>query len=654
MKRILFAVIACLSAVTMYAQVQKGNVYVMKDGKVIETFLQSEVDSITWYPYHVQEVNMRDTLRITRSFLPTEPASLELMAYCTPYYTTDTAWYELSNNDVVAITSFRYYNSISLEKFVVEWAYHPIQAGSTRLTVHVGAMKRDCEIIVTMPSVEDITAGADSLFSNIYSRLTITGNKQPYGDCDISGFDESSTLFYRMMHELNELSADQMWWIWSDIGITDLRDHSWKADNTIIGGLFFRLYKNIDFCNQYLDITANSTDTEIVAKRAEARFMRAFYYSYLLDMFGSVPIITTHSPTDYPKQATRTELFQFVVSELKEVADLLPASGLRASYYRVDRVAAWLLLSRVYLNGQVYAGADFFNEAANYAKKVIDSNYALATNYRHLFMGDNEPAYLTLGNTAAQEVILAADQNPQTARSWGGSKFLICAYSDAGSTPYTGCPESWKIMRSKTNLINLFFTDDEVLTVKDSITTAQAHDDRALFCSSYNGKEYSFRCNQQTDFYGCWAVVKYTNLGASQAYKPSDSQWPDMDIPLMRKAEAYLTYAEAVMRGAAEQDGLTALQAVNTLRERANATSFTTLTLQDIIDEWGREFYAEGRRRSDLIRFGMFGGQADYNWEGKAGMNCTDSSTFDLYRNIYPIPDSYRKTNPNIIQNEGY
>ena len=127
-----------------------------------------------------------------------------------------------------------------------------------------------------------------------------------------------------------------------------------------------------------------------------------------------------------------------------------------------------------------------------------------------------------------------------------------------------------------------------------------------------------------------------------------------MDIPLMRKAEAYLTYAEAVMRGAAEQDGLTALQAVNTLRERANATSFTTLTLQDIIDEWGREFYAEGRRRSDLIRFGMFGGQADYNWEGKAGMNCTDSSTFDLYRNIYPIPDSYRKTNPNIIQNAGY
>lgn len=343
-----------------------------------------------------------------------------------------------------------------------------------------------------------------------------------------------------------------------------------------------------------------------------------------------------------------------MVSELQEVADLLPASGLRASYYRVDRVAAWLLLSRVYLNGQIYAGASFFNEAATYAKKVIDSNYALAASYRHLFMGDNDPAYLTLGNTAAQEVILAADQNPQTARAWGGSMFLISAYSCAGSTPYAGCSESWTCMRSKTNLVNLFFTDDEVPAVKDSITTTQAHDDRALLCSQYNDVTYNFRCNQQTDFYGCWAVVKYTNLGASNAYKPSNDQWSDMDIPLMRKAEAYLTYAEALIRGAAEQDGLTALQAVNVLRKRANAAPLTALTLQDLIDEWGREFYAEGRRRSDLIRFGLFGGQADYNWEGKAGKNCGFISTFDLYRNLYPIPHSYCTKNPGIVQNEGY
>jgi len=86
----------------------------------------------------------------------------------------------------------------------------------------------------------------------------------------------------------------------------------------------------------------------------------------------------------------------------------------------------------------------------------------------------------------------------------------------------------------------------------------------------------------------------------------------------MRQAEAYLTYAEAVTRGGATIDGYTALQAINTLRTRAGKTTpLSSLTLQNIIDEWAREFFFEGRRRMDLIRFGQFGGVTNYNWDWK-------------------------------------
>ena len=655
MKRIFIEIIACFAITTLFAQQPYGNAYLMKDGDIVKYFNLADIDSITWHPFHVQKLEMPDTLRLAYSFSPSELNAFTLEVVATPYYTTDSIWYELSNNEVLRLNEPTYSRNIQHSGTLnMAFSGNTLGAGSTTFTIHVGDMQKTCAIIITLPSLDDIRmTDADSLFDNIYSRLTVTGNIQPDGDCDIQGIDEGVSPFYRMMFELNEFPADQLWWIWGDPGISELRAQTWKSDNVLITGLFMRLYKNIDFCNQYLDITEQNTGADVAAKRAETRFMRAFYYSYLLDMFGSVPIITTHVQTTYPQQATRTELFQFIVTELQDVASQLPMSGLRSTYYRVDRTAAWLLLSRLYLNGQIYTGADFYNEAAEYAKKVMDSNYKLATQYRNLFMGDNEPEYLTLGNTAAQEIILAAEQNATTRRSWGGSRFLICAFSDRGATPYTGCSDTWSCMRTKTNLVNLFFTDEEVPTIKDSITTTQSKDDRALFCSLYKDVPYKFNCRASSEFTDCWAVVKYTNLRASNTASSNDL-WPDMNIPIMRKAEAYLTYAEALMRGAKMQGDVTALQAINTLRERANATQLTTLTLQDVLDEWGREFYAEGRRRSDLIRFGLFGGQSSYNWEGKAGKSGCFESSFEVTRNIYPIPAFYISNNPNMKQNAGY
>jgi hypothetical protein len=151
-----------------------------------------------------------------------------------------------------------------------------------------------------------------------------------------------------------------------------------------------------------------------------------------------------------------------------------------------------------------------------------------------------------------------------------------------------------------------------------------------------------------------YSVIKFSNLRADGG-KTHDTSWPDMDIPFMRQAEAYLTYAEAVFNGAKQIGSLTPVTAVNILRTRAGKTSstlFTSLTSQNIIDEWSREFFFEGRRRMDLIRFGQFGGQTSYIWDWENGVAA--GAGFDAKYNIFPLPITDVNANKNLTPTPGY
>ena len=95
-------------------------------------------------------------------------------------------------------------------------------------------------------------------------------------------------------------------------------------------------------------------------------------------------------------------------------------------------------------------------------------------------------------------------------------------------------------------------------------------------------------------------------------------------------------------------------EAINKIRERANAsTRERGYSLSEILDEWSREFYFEGRRRIDLVRFGKFGGyNSDYKWQWKGGDYA--GRNFDEKKNIFPIPTSDLTANENLVQNPGY
>ncbi len=143
-------------------------------------------------------------------------------------------------------------------------------------------------------------------------------------------------------------------------------------------------------------------------------------------------------------------------------------------------------------------------------------------------------------------------------------------------------------------------------------------------------------------------MSKYNNRRAS-GDEPGGSQFPDFDVFLMRYAEAVLTLAEAEMR-LGNVASATAL--LNQLRQRADAQVLTTYTLDDVLDEWSREFYLEGRRRTDLIRFARYGGLNGYQWRWKGGVY--GGTSFDATRNVFPLPAMVLESNPNAVQNPGY
>ena len=314
-----------------------------------------------------------------------------------------------------------------------------------------------------------------------------------------------------------------------------------------------------------------------------------------------------------------------------------------APYYRVDKAANWMLKSRIFLNAQVYTGTAQWDSAMIYSKKVMDSAYKLAPVYKHIFMGDNAGTVDgSTVNKATDEIIFPIAADGIKTKSWGSSIFLLGS-TKAGDMPSRGTSEVWSGNRARAALVKKFFPDGTVPSAAD--LTAAAVDDRALLYSV----DRTVEVTKITDFTKGLSVIKYSNDRAD-GKTPHDSQMPDMDIPFMRVAEAYLTYAEANLRSSAGSSAV-ALTTINALRARSHAAPIVGLTLDKVLDEWAREFYFEARRRIDLIRFGYFSGSA-YNWDWKGGVAA--GTSFDSHYDIMPLPPGDINANTNLKQNPKY
>lgn len=553
----------------------------------------------------------------------------------------------------------------------------------------------------------------DALYNKLYCAFVQTGNKGgDGGDADIITENEGYSGFFRTLCVLNEFPTDAGWWTWhNDAGCMDLLTISWDPANPFVSKLYNRLNYGVTMANHFLDLTEGTTDPEMIHKRAEVRFIRAVNYYHLLDMFGNVPFIVTVSGNN-PQQIARASLYQWLIDEVEGGHSGKTyqtfQGGVLSSYkvtgdadhgfiddlydkgettiYRATKPAANMLLARLYLNAEVYSGTAQWEKAETYARKVIDKCPDLHKPFAQIFMGDNDAV-------APEEMIFLAACDGAYIRGYAGSHYAINACRNQKMNDCGSSDNNWGCWRACPELVKAFFpnkTRIEIINLggdKDEYAMpAVAGDDRAMFCATntysdgtLNVKGFSGTVPANgEEFDSCWAICKWTNRYSTQydvnmqpiatdgVAPQHDSKWADTDVPLMRTAEAYMTLAEALYRQGKTSEALSIIN--DKIRARANAAPLASLTDDELLDEWQREFYHEGRRRIDLIRFGQFvGDKCTRNWEGRSGSNSKKQQSFnadntwntnvaaiDAHFTLYPIPETDIVANSNMTQNDGY
>ena len=534
----------------------------------------------------------------------------------------------------------------------------------------------------TVQADPDITA----LYSKCYACLILEGVD---GKADFQVNDNGKSTLLRNIYNANVLSTDEGICWWTDGGLEDYGLNTPKPNSDAIRFLYYRLIMDVSYCNHYLELSGAQEDQ---TKLAEVRFIRAYLYYQLLDLFGDPSFIPAVS-TEMPRQAhsynekfqadgtyTRAEmltmgrefLFNWVVNELKTAEENLmdpqPKTDSDANYGRVDKAAAWLLLSRVYLNAGTYLNNDgqnnpYWAEALSYAEKAINSGYTLfddskmsaeakANGYKPydlLFMGDNG------SNGSSCEAIFPLLQDGKVTRAWGGSMFFVAAMWSPDMTTVTGLDAAttqnfWAGMRCRPQLIEKFTSDPNSYVGKTAKEIREmSTDDRAIFWGV--GKTLSVYPNDASGFSHGLATPKWNNNYSNNG-TPHDNENVDIDFFLFRVAEAYLNAAEAALHTGDAGKAKTYMDAIRT---RAHAATRSSYTLDDVLDERAREMYFEGIRRPDLIRYNYFGGvDVAYGWEGKGGNTGYTGAPFEKYLNVYPIPSSEVMANTNLTQIDGY
>lgn len=514
--------------------------------------------------------------------------------------------------------------------------------------------------------------------NKIYAVWALSGQNDA-GETDLSGLDAGNTVLLRTWFTLQTDPTDEAKCAWSNGWEKTLNSMTWGTTaEEPIEGAYYRCMYIVSSVNDFLQHIDNApAEINKAQYKAEARFCRALAYYVLMDLFARPPFITeTDDPTVLPSQLpTRADYFNWIESELNQIYNDLSDQVLRApanaDYGRANRYAADALLSRMYLNAEVYTGRTAGEDGISYLTKCIthcnniigSGKYQLADNYAEMFMADNAE-----NANVNREFIFLIQADGAHIQSYGPGVFILATRSgDQGAE--SGISNGWAGFRSTGNLVRNFefSNSDEATWAPDNIL-----DKRGIFFNN-NGKialDITTTSTGTFDSEG-WAVYKFTNIG-SDGQPGKNTSFPDTDFPLFRLGEIYLNYAEAVARGGQGGSLTTAAGYINNLRDRgygnndashqvneswltANSNSIggknVSVPYGNLLNERQREMYYECTRRTDLIRYGLFSGNT-YTWAEKGGS--IDGVGTDSRFNLFPIPTSDISVNGNLEQNEGY
>lgn len=481
-------------------------------------------------------------------------------------------------------------------------------------------------------------------------------------------------LEWNTVYRAQEVAGDEMLTParpngWVDGGVyRRIHEHKWTTDDDIVINIWTRAYKGITNCNRIIyQVESNAIPVEAkdtTSLIAEIKLLRASYYWMLCDIYGNVPIVDRFDvPAGYlPIQNTRKEVYDFIVNELIANIPKVTDEVSTKTYGKFNKWAGLTLLAKMYLNAEVYSGTPQWEKCKVVCDSIINSGkFILEANQKNVFITNNE---------GSKEIIFALPFDSKYVSDWNSFDVHMQTLQPENQKTYNLQYSPWGGVCAVPQFISTFDSEDSRLTdnyifgqqytaAGDSIFgTMGAYVDKPL---AYRNVVGGVDQSEEVDGY---------RLGKFEIAMGATNRLSN-DWPLFRYADVLMMKAECLLRTG---DAESAAALVTEVRQRAfktnpakaevagaqlmmgsiydyglrNHLTSTTEGGADIqygrfLDELAWEFNQEARRRTDMIRFGMF---TKKSW-------LSHSPNGD-YRALYPIPKTEIDKNPNLKQNSGY
>lgn len=443
---------------------------------------------------------------------------------------------------------------------------------------------------------------------------------------------------------LSECSADMAitptrkggdWW---DGGqFKELRLHTWSPNTSLVKSSYDTAVESISGCNKiYSMIEENESITDKEVILAEIRGVRAFWYYMLIDYYGNVPIVTDFNDTSNPTTSSRKEVYEFIVSELNAIKDIVRDDVTPASYGKITKGVVYTLLAKMYLNAEIWNSDNGpkWQEVADACDTVMNMGYVIEPNFKTSFMVQNQNS---------KEIIFPIVFSTAD----GGNHIHKRTLHYLDPIPLNLNVGTWNGISAMPDYVKAYEEGDK--RIGWSFLTGPMHDTDGSILITAHGRELihtidiDIKYNLDADG---WGQVEQEEGARCSKWEFESGLNGDMenDFAVFRLADVYLMKAEALVRMGDNNEEATRL--VNVLRQRAfddNSMLKSSVTLEDIYQERRFELAWEIFARQDMIRFGTFLNEIP-GWK---------PATSEM-RLLFPIPQSALDANPDLTQNPGY
>lgn len=467
------------------------------------------------------------------------------------------------------------------------------------------------------------SASTDALLTGVYNAM-----RTPYQD--------QSQVWAAQEHTSDEAIGPTRGGDWDDNGVWRvLHLHRWDGDHLFLRNTFESLGGIIYASTDMLRFSPSASQA------AQAKFLRAFAMYSMLDGWNVVVYREPGSNIlDLPKVFVGTDALDFIITEVNSIMNDLPDGPA----YVANKDAAKVFLMKCYLNKGVivnrqsptFDNADMAQVIALADEIIGSGKYSLSADYFDNFAPTND--------------VKGAAENIFTAQNIGGSSSGNVRSRWFCTLHYNQNPSSWNGFTTLSDFYNKFDANDirrsesyagvtDVSGIHPGFLIGQQYDQNGTALKDRGGNPLAFTPEVKAIETG--SNLEVTGIRVIKYpidYKSGDNA--DNDYVYYRYADVLLMKAEALLRSGGSASDAVGL--VNQVRERAGLADLASISLDQLIDERGREFYWEGNRRTDLIRFGKF----LTPWQEKP----TDDPKYLLF----PIPNQQLAANANLVQNPGY